>query len=362
MGMQNALLSIFPPPAYVATPSAGVDISSGSIKWAIFAGYGSQIRLGAYGEVPLPEGVVVAGDIEQEEQVVEIIRMLRIKHGIRHANASLPEKKAYLYRVLIPTGTSNMRAGVEFDFEAHVPLPPTETVFDFEPIQKTDQGILVSVTAYAKRIVNTYSAVFERAGVTLHSLEVESQALVRTALGPADRAKVVMVIDFGKHTMRIAVAEYGVVAFTATLDVGGDALTSAVMKHFNISESEAEKIKNERGFSMSAENKNLVEALMITISVVKEEIAKHFAFWNNPTADELPRQPIEKVIICGGNANLRAFPEYLEGALDVPVSVANVWVNAFSLDEYIPRMQFSDSLECATAIGLALKGRTKNIW
>ena len=362
MGIQSALLSIFPPPAYVATPSAGVDISSGSIKWAIFSGYGSNTRLGAYGETPLTEGVVAGGDIEQEDKVVEIIRMLRAKHGIRHANACLPEKKAYLYRVLVPAGTSNLRAGVEFDFETHVPLPPAETVFDFEPVQKTNQGTVVSVTAYAKRIVSAYHTVFERAGITLHSLEVESQALARTALGPADRAKVVMVIDFGKHTTRIAVAEYGVVAFTGTLDVGGDALTSAVMKHFSVSEPEAEQIKNERGFLMSAENKSLVEALVITVSVVKDEIVKHFSFWNNPNADELPRKPIEKVIVCGGNANLRAFPEYLEGALGVPVSVANVWVNAFSLDEYIPNMQFSDSLEYATAIGLALKGRTKSIW
>src|SRR3990167_8447074 len=195
MGIQSALLSIFPLPAYVATPSAGVDISSGSIKWAFFSDYGSNTKLGAYGETPLPEGVVAGGDIEQEDKVVEIIRMLRAKHGIRHANACLPEKKAYLYRVLVPAGTSNLRAGVEFDFETHVPLPPAETVFDFEPIQRTDAGTVVAVTAYAKRIVNTYNAVFERAGVMLHSLEVESQALARTALGPTDRDKVVMMID-----------------------------------------------------------------------------------------------------------------------------------------------------------------------
>ncbi|OGG44350.1 hypothetical protein A2841_01015 [Candidatus Kaiserbacteria bacterium RIFCSPHIGHO2_01_FULL_48_10] len=362
MGMQNALLSVFPPPAYVATPSAGVDISGGSIKWAIFSGYGSHTKLGTYGEMPLPQGVVTSGDIEQEDTVVEIIRTLRMKHRIRHVNACLPEKKAYLYRVLVPTGTTNLRAGVEFDFETHVPLPPAETIFDFEPIQRTDAGTVVAVTAYAKRIVNTYNAVFERAGVMLHSLEVESQALARTALGPTDRDKVVMMIDFGKHTTRIAVAEYGVVAFTATLDVGGDALTAAVMKHFNVSEPEAEQIKNEKGFLMGAENKSLVEALVITVSVVKDEIVKHFSFWNNPTADELPRKPIEKIVVCGGNANLKAFPEYLEGALGVPVAVADVWVNAFSLDEYIPSMQFSDSLEYATAIGLALKGRTKSIW
>jgi type IV pilus assembly protein PilM len=362
MSVRGALLSVFPTPPHVAMLSGGIDISQGSVKCVLLSEHGDSVKLKAFAETALPEGVVVNGDIEQEDKLVDVLRSFRLRNGIHYASASLPEKKAYIYQTLIPRETKNLKSGVEFDFEAHVPLPPKEAIFDFEPVRRLESGTVVSVTAYAKRIVQEYQSVFEKAGITLRSLEVESQALARAVVGLSDRTKTVLMIDFGKHTTRIAIVQYGVVAFTATVDVGGDAMTQAVMKRMNVPEPEAEKIKNEKGFLMSPANKDLVEALMSTVSVVKDEVVKHMSYWNNPSSDDVPRKPIERAIICGGNANLRGFPEYLEGFLNVPVSIANVWSNALSFDTYVPHMQFSDSLEYATAIGLSLRGRSTQSW
>ena len=362
MSFQGALLSVFPIPASLAMPAAGIDISQGSIKCVLLSEHGETLSLRTFGEAPLPEGVVVGGDIEIKDKVVETLRSFRLRHGVRYASASLPEKKAYLFQVLVPNDAKSLLAGVEFDFESHVPLPPGEAVFDFEPVRRTEAGTIVSVTAYARRIVEEYRVAFEEAGIMLRSLEIESQALARAVVSASDRARTVMMIDFGKYTTRIAVVEYGVVAFTATVEVGGDALTQAVMKRMNVPEPEAEQIKNEKGFLMSADNKDLVETLMSTVSVVKDELVKHQSYWNNPTEDDLPRQPIERAIICGGNANLRGFPEYLEGFLNVPVSIGNVWANAFSFDAYVPTLHYSKSLEYATSIGLSLRGRSTKKW
>lgn len=362
MSFRSALLSVFPIPQGLAMPAAGIDISQGSVKCVALSERGDALSLRTFGEAPLPEGVVVAGDIEIKDKIVETLRSFRLRHGVHYASASLPEKKAYLFQVLVPPEAKNLRAGVEFDFESHVPLPPGEAVFDFEPVRRIERGTVVSVTAYARRIVEEYRTAFQDAGITLRSLEIESQALARAVISQSDRAKTVMMIDFGKYTTRIAVVEYGVVAFTATVDVGGDAMTQAVMKRMNVPEPEAEQIKNEKGFLMSAENKDLVETLMSTVSVVKDELVKHLSYWNNPSEDDLPRTPIERAIICGGNANLRGFPEYLEGFLNVPVSIGNVWGNGLSFDSYVPPMPFSQSLEYATSIGLALRGRSTQSW
>lgn len=352
---------MFPVPPNLAVPTAGIDISTGSVKCVLLAGSTRGMTLKTYSETTLPDGAVVGGDIEEKDKIVEILRSVRLRNGIRHVHASLPEKKAYLYQVLVPGNGANLRAGVEFDFETHVPLPPGEAIFDFEVVRRVEAGTIVSVTAYATRMVNTYQDVFTQSGITLRSLEVESQSLARAIINREDKTKVVMLIDFGRRTTRIAIAENGVVAFTATVEVGGDALTRAVMKHFNVEEAEAENIKNDRGFLMNKDNQNLVEALMTTVSVVKDEVLSHISYWDTSPEDAVPRRPVEKVIICGGNANLRGFPEYLEGAIGLPVSVANVWENAFSLDRYVPPMHFTESLEYATAIGLALRGKSDTI-
>jgi len=362
MPLSRALLSVFSIPESVAMPAAGVDISQGSVKSVVIAEHGTSAVLKSFSETPLPEGAIVAGDIEIENHVVDTLRSMRLRQGVHFACASLPEKKAYLYRVLVPKTAKDMRSGVEFDFEAHVPLPPGEAVFDFEPVRAVEGGTIVAVIAYARRIVEKYRAVFEKAGITLRSLEVESQALARATVGHLAHKGTVMMIDFGKYTTRIAIVEEGVVVFTATVEVGGDALTQAVMKRMNVPEAEAELIKNEKGLLMSADNKDLVETLMSTVSVVKDELVRHLSYWNSPSSDDLPRQPVERAVICGGNANLRGFPEYLEGFLNIPVTIANVWGGAFSLDTYVPPMRFSESLEYATAIGLALRGRGSQPW
>ena len=362
MRLEEGLLSIFPPPVFMAMPASGIDISQGTVKTVVLRTSGSATELASYMETPVPEGAVVNGDIEEPEKIIDILRSLRLRLGIHYASVSLSERKAYLYQTIVPGAPKDLRSAVESGLEEHVPLPPGEAVFDYEVVRRVEAGTILSVTVYARRIVETYQRMFESAGILLRSLEVESQALARSTLSQSDRSATVMIIDFGRRTTRVAIAENGVVVFTATLDIGGDALTSAVMKLFNVPEPEAEKIKNEKGFLMNKENKDLVEALMTTVSVVKDEVAKHLAYWNNPAVDDLPRKSVSKVIICGGNANLRGFPEYLEGAVGLPVAVANVWGKAFSLDTYVPAMPFHVSLEYATAIGLAERGSPKESW
>jgi type IV pilus assembly protein PilM len=365
MSLRETALSVFPPPVILSMPAAGVDISQGSVKCVFLTEGRSGMELQSYTETALAPGIVVEGDINSRDKIIEVLRSYRLRLGIKYANACLPERKAYLYQTVLPGSSESavdLRRAVEFDFEAHVPLPPNEAIFDFEPIRRIESGLVVGVTAYAKRMVNDYASVFGSAGILLRGLEVESQALARAVLRPEDSARTVMVIDFGKNTTRIAIADGGVVSFTATLDVGGNALTSAVMKQFNVEEAEAERIKNDGGFLMNTGNKNLVETLMTTTSVLKDEVAKQLAYWNSSGDGSLPRRAVDRVIACGGNANLRGFPEYLEGFLNVPVAVANVWSNAFSLDEYVPSMMFPESLEYATAIGLAIRGSRKYQW
>lgn len=350
----HTLARAFPAPHYLAMRAAGIDISPSSVKTVTLSGRGNMRTLDAYHKMDLEEGVVFDGDIEKPDKLTEVLRTLRLRERIHFAHVSLLEKKSYLYQTVIPRGAADMRAAVEFSLEGNVPVPPDEVLFDFEVVRTTDQGVVVAVTAYAKRIIAAYQEVFQKAGITLRSLEVESQAAARAVIGGALAEHAVLLVDFGKETTRIAVTDCGKPSFSATVDVGGDAMTSAIMKHFGISSEEAEKIKNEKGFLEGKESRDLYEALMSTVSVLRDELVRHIAYWN--TADDgVPRQQISEVCIMGGNANIKGLPEFLSRSLGIPVLVANPWVNAFSLDEYVPHMPANESLQYASTIGLALR-------
>lgn len=346
---------MFPPPQYLSMGGAGIDIGTHSVKSVVLTQQKAGCVLQSYRETPLADGVVVDGDIEQPEKMVELLRSLRLRERIRFAHASLSERKAYLYQTRVPSSENNLRAAVEFSLESHVPIPPNEVVFDFEVVQRGEEGTHVSVTAYAKRVIELYQQVFNDAGITLRSLEVESQALGRSVLSPEDRKHTTMVVDFGKKTARIAIFERGVVGFTVTVDVGGEALTTAVMKHFNVDAEEAEKIKNTRGFLEGGDNRELYETLMATISVFKDEVERHITYWNSSYEKGFTSHPVKSIILVGGNANLKGLPEYLSRSLSLPARVGNVWTNAFSLDQYVPSLPRTLSLEYAATVGLALR-------
>lgn len=349
-------------PQSLALPAAGVDISQGSIKCMQFVREHGHLAVGAYTQIPLQEGVFVDGDIEKEEVIVDVLRTLRLKQHVRYAVASLSERKSYLYQTIATPVQKNFREAVEFDLEAHVPLPPHETLYDYEVVRSSTQGTVLAVTAFARRVVETYERVFRAAGITLRALEIESHALVRAALSEKDKSRVVMIVDMGKRSTRIAVADHGALSYTATVDFGGDMLTQALMKRFTLDVAKAEEMKNIKGFLLGDENKDVVEAVASSISILRDELTRHVTFWNSSTGTEIERDTIERVIIAGGNANMTGLAEYLSSTLFLPVVVADVWQNIFSLDHYIPSMPKNESLEYAPAIGLAKKYALNPLW
>ena len=361
MSFVESIQRAFPAPPYLAMSGAGIDISAGSVKLVVLSMKGGTPELTAYQKIDLADGVIVNGDIEKPEAIIETLRALRLRERVHFTHASLLERKSYLYQTLVPKVEKDLRAAVEFSLEEEVPIPPSETVFDYEVVREVEGGTIVAVTAYAKRIVESYRDVFKKAGIVLRSLEVESQATARAVLNEEDRECTVMLVDFGKETTRIAVLDRGAVSFTATVDVGGDSLTSAIMKHLGISEEEAEKVKNDKGFLEGEENQELFSALMSTVSVFRDELKKHVVYWNTPNK-EISRKPLDKIIIVGGNSNMKGLPEYLSRSLELPVIIGNVWGNAFSLDEYVPSMAFNESLQYATAVGLAIRSHYKKPW
>ena len=96
--------------------------------------------------------------------------------------------------------------------------------------------------------------------------------------------------------------------------------------------------------------------LMSTVSILKDEINKHYVYWNTHLDQDGEKRPkIEKVLLCGGDSNLAGFTDYLLSGLKTEIELANAMVNVNTFNHYIPEIEFSDSLSYATAIGLALR-------
>lgn len=349
----------FAPPRYLAMPAAGIDISTSGIKTAILAERLGGLELVDYGEKLLPTGAVTGGEITDPVIVAAGIRDITKKHHIQFANIALSESRSYLFEAEFEgdhrkASTQELRTLTEPHLDEYVPLPPADVAFDVLPITSTEASTTVVGVGYARRVIDESLRTLDEAGITVRAIEGETFAMAR-ALMPRASKETVLIIDIGKTTTKFMVVTGQVPRFATTLDIGGDSLTQAVMKHFGVSEEEAKKVKAEKGLVSEKENDEYMTTMLITVSAIREEITRRLEYWQGRAVAGSAHEAVSRVILTGGNATVRGLPEYLETALKLPVMLGDVFTNLASRDEWLPPLDYMESLAYATAIGLALR-------
>jgi len=106
----------------------------------------------------------------------------------------------------------------------------------------------------------------------------------------------------------------------------------------------------------TAGNEEYLAAMLSTVSAIRDEISRHLNYWQERAlTPQGLHTPVSRAILVGGNASVRGLPEYLEGALGIPVTPGDVFTNLASRDTWVPSIDYTESLAYATAIGLALR-------
>lgn len=345
----------FPPPAYLALPTVGIDISASGIKVVALKEKLHGLELAYTDEVRLNPGAVSNGEIADKREVIEKLSALAKKHHIRFANIALSESRGYLFEADAPgSSVPEMRTAIEQHIDEYVPLPPAETVFDISPLAKDKDMTHVVGVGYARRVVDELLAIIDSTGIRVRAMEGETFALAR-ALLPHGDTETVLIIDIGRTTTKLMVVGNRMPRFTTTLDIGGHALTLAVQKYFGVTEEEAKRVKAERGLIAADGGDEYVAAMISTLSAVREEIARRLEYWQSRAGQTPVHQPVTRAILVGGNATVRGLPEYLEASLKIPVALGDIFVNLAPKDDWLPPIDYLESLAYGTATGLALR-------
>lgn len=353
------LRAAFAPPRYLAPPFSGVDISTSGVKVARLTESAHGLVLEHYAQVRLPLGVFTDGEIIDRTAITEALISATKAAGITSANVALSESKAYLFETVAQGAEkSEWRIAIEQHLDELVPLPPQETAFDIVGVGRLENGdeSIVGI-GFAERMVADTLSVFDEAGIPVRALEEETFAMAR-ALLPVGDTSTTLIIDVGKTTTKMAIVTNRIPHFATTIGIGGHALTLAVQKHFGVTESEARRVKAERGIVPSLENEDYLAAMLSTVAAIRDEISRRLNYWQEKASTQGPHEPVSRAILVGGNASVRGFPEYLEGVLGIPVTAGDVFTNLASRDTWIPTLDYTESLAYTTAIGLALRDYT----
>lgn len=350
---------------YLKPKAFGLDISDLSLKIIELEKAGADFKLACFGETHIPKGVIEGGQVKKEKELSELIKkaaqnLKGKKLKTKHVVFNLPEEKSFLDILQLPIlGEEEMAEAVRFEAANHIPLPLEDVYFDFEKVPPTlsqpkFQEVLVAATP--KEIVDPYLNALQQAGFRPQAAEVECSAVARSLTAPDKVQKPLLIVDLGETRTSFIIFSGRSLRFTSTIPISSGGFTESISKILKVDVKKAEKMKQQEGLEGK---KKVFEALVPILTDLIEQIESHLEYYHSHSPKGVAvgnGKQLEKILLCGGGANLKGLTDFLASELKIEVKLGNPLINIEKPTQKDVRLPQDQALSYTTAIGLALRG------
>lgn len=332
----------------------GLDIGTKTIKIVEVEKSGGGYDLLATGVVALSG--TLPDKIEDEKEIAgisQIIKKLHKEAGIssRDCAISLPEQQVFTRTIHFPLLTdSEITSAIKWEAEQYIPIPVSEAIIQHLILERNEKsvppGVTVLLVAAPRSVVEKYVKIVQLANLNPVIVETELMALSRS-LAPSD--KTVLLIDFGANSTDIAIARNGLLSFSRSIPIAGEAFTRAVSQNLGVSSMQAEEYKKTYGLARAQLEGKIKGALDPILRMVVDEVVKAIHFYQSEEKGDIPGA----VIISGGTSGMPEIISTISGLLGMEVVIGNPFSKlavspdvAKKLSPYAPLY--------AVAVGLAM--------
>lgn len=365
-------------------PAFGLDISDITVKFCKAIEHKGSLLLDAFGEIDIPEGIIIGGEVLKPEELIRILKeKLHTQGGKqirdRYCIASLPEEKSFVRVIDLPElKEADAEKAIRWEVEGVIPLPGDQITFDYEPLQVESkakggakvvsvqeiergaqgpkQSRSVLLTAFPKEFVETYERVLREAGYIPLALELESQAISRALIPDASHQKPIIIVDIGATRTSFIIFAGGSLVFTKSITTGGRDFEVAISKSLGIPIEEARKVKIEAGLNKNFREGKVFEALSPHILAMTNELDQQITFYeNHPARQGDSLGEIHEILLCGGDANLIGLEKFIATAVRKETVLGDPFCNFQFREGAVPPIPKAKALKYTTAIGLALR-------
>jgi type IV pilus assembly protein PilM len=396
----------------VARTRIGVDVGSTAVRVAEVAAGDVPVIVRA-AQVPLPPGVVEAGEVRQPEAVAEALRELWSKSGVKSKQVHLGvgNQRVVVRELALPwLPEKELRDTLGFQVQEFIPMAADEAVLDFDPLGEMDQGgrrmVRILLVAAHKPMVNALveaalAAKLDPQGIDLTPFAVTRAVGTEEAGLDLDSIGDEAIVDIGAQVTSICVHDRGVTRFVRMLPSGGRDITLALASALSVDDEVAERLKRGERFrgiehaapavhspadgaaagqlpapadalptdnlptdtppveapggvpgvlSDPAEVRDL--ALARAGSFV-DEVRSSLEFYTAQMADA----QIGRVLVVGGGSRLDGLLELLQERLPVPVDRGRLFERAKSEVELSAEASAEAEAVLSVAVGLAIPAR-----
>jgi type IV pilus assembly protein PilM len=339
----------------------GLDLSDLSVKVVQMKDSGKEKEVVSFGSVDIPQGSIVDGEIETQENVVRAIKKVVSVAGPKKIKTkkvicSLPETKAFLRIINLPEmKNEEVREAIKWEIEANIPMSADQVYYDWQVLDKAltrEKGKMnVLVVAFSKKVINQFFETLELAGLEVVGMEIESIAQARSLL-QEDDSRTSLVVDLGDRRTSLLVIIANIPCFTSSVPISGSGMTDAIARMLGVGFDEAEKTKLAYGIGSVSQQDLIFKSVKPILDGLASEMEKAIDFYLSNLSYSTS---VDRIIICGGGSNMQGLLPYLSKKLNREIELGNPWVN-FVASGKIPIIGKSKSVQYSTAIGLALKG------
>jgi type IV pilus assembly protein PilM len=322
---------------------------------------GGQYTVDAYAAEPTPQNAMNEKAIVDADAVGEAIARAVRRAGVRTKEVAVAiSGDAAITKVIqMPRNLNDadLEAQVEMQADQYIPFPMDEVAYDYEVLgasEKDGESQDVLLVASRSENVEQRRAAVNAAGLQARIVDVEAFALENACKlmthqmpdGGVDRA--VAVVDFGASTTTFSVLRNLKVIYTRDFAFGGQQLTEEIMRTYGLSLEEAGRAKKEGGLPANYQT----DVLDPFIDDMTQQISRSLQFY---LASGSGREQPEKILICGGCANIPGAAEVVQSRIGMEAEkgdpLGQMKISSRARAQAVQR----DATSLLTACGLALR-------
>ncbi len=339
----------------------GLDITTSSVKLIELSLAGGHYRVESYAAEPTPQNAINEKAIVDADAVGEAIRRAVKRSGARSREVAIAiSGEAAITKVIqMPRSlrTADLEAQVEMQADQYIPFPMDEVSYDFEVLgasEKDADSNDVLLVATRTENVDQRQAAVSAAGLAAKIVDVEAFALENACKlmthqmpdGGIDRT--IAVVDFGASSTTFSVLKNLKVVYTRDFAFGGQQLTEEIMRTYGLSMEEAGRAKKEGGLPANYQ----ADVLEPFIDDMTQQVSRSLQFY---LASGSGREQPEKILICGGCANIPGVADVISSRVGIPGErgdpLGQMKLSSRAKAQAVQR----DATALLTACGLALR-------
>jgi type IV pilus assembly protein PilM len=338
--------------------TVAIDLGSGQVKMLTLENGSGTPRIGALGIERLQHDAIVGGEIMDYRVVVDAVRALRERLGIkaRAAATAVSGRDVIVKRIKMDRmRDAEARKVIRWEAEQHVPFDMDSVSLDFEVLDPESDGLQMDVLLVAAKmdLVETRMRLLEEAGFDTAVIDVDSFA-VQTAFERAyDHAAYgsFCLVNIGREVSNLSVVEQTTPVLTRDLAIGTRRFAEALVKELGISLDEAETRLQQPGEMDAASRDALKEPIESLVAPV--ERARSILM-----SGETSQGRLDEVVLSGGGARLPGLGEAIERRLGTKVTVLDP-LRAVAATAEVERSlaEHGGPSVLAVAVGLGLRGK-----